>query len=330
MLTRAMGGPMTNETSCFVGIDVSKARLDIAIHGQTAGWEAENTDPGISGLVPRLQELGPTLIVLEATGGFELRLVAELAAAQLPVVVTNPRQVRNFARATGRLAKTDKLDAQMLAHFAAALQPVPRRLPTEQEEQLTALLTRRRQIVEMLTVEKNRLHTVRPAMRSDIEEHLAWLQAKLEKLNADIDQFVQGTPLWQEKDAILQSVPGVGRVTTRTLLAMLPELGTLNRQEIAALVGVAPVNRDSGKKQGKRRIFGGRAAVRSVLYMAALSATRSNPVIQKFYEHLIAQGKEKKVALTACMRKLLVILNAMLRSMKSWQADTAKPSSVTA
>ncbi len=319
MLTRAMGVIMPNETGCFIGIDVSKARLDVAIHGQPAGWEAENTDAGIRGLVQRLQELQPTLIVLEATGGFELRLVVELATAQLPVVVTNPRRVRNFARATGKLAKTDKLDAQMLAHFGAALQPLPRRLPSEQEEQLTALLTRRRQIIEMVTVEKNRLHTVRPSMRADIEEHLTWLEAKLEKLDADLDQFVQGTPLWQEKDAILQSVPGVGRVTTQTLLAMLPELGTLNRQEIAALVGVAPVNKDSGKKQGKRRIFGGRAAVRSVLYMAALAATRSNPVIEKFYQHLLAQGKEKKVALTACMRKLLVILNAMLRSMKSWQ-----------
>ncbi len=314
---------MTNASGTFIGIDVSKARLDVAVHGQAGAWAAENTDAGISALAQRVAELQPTLIIVEATGGFELRLVAELAAAQLAVVITNPRQVRNFARATGKLAKTDKLDAQMLAHFGAALQPLPRRLPTEQEEQLTALLTRRRQIVEMLTVEKNRLHTVRPSMRPDLEEHLAWLQAKLDKLDAEIDQFIQGTPLWQEKDAILQSAPGVGRVTTRTLLAMLPELGTLNRQEIAALVGVAPVNKDSGKKHGKRRIFGGRAAVRSVLYMATLSATRHNPVIKRFYEHLLAQGKEKKVALTACMRKLLVILSAMLRSMQPWQAGAA-------
>jgi transposase len=266
-----------------------------------------------------LNELHPTLIVLEATGGFELVLVAELAAAHLPVAVTNPRQVRNFARATGKLAKTDKLDAQVLAHLAATLRPTPRPLPSEHEEHLTALLTRRRQIVDMLTVEKNRLHTVRPTMRSDIEEHIAWLLAKLARLDEEIDRFIQATPLWKAKDALLQSAPGIGRITAGTLLAMLPELGRLNRQEIAALVGLAPVNKDSGKKRGKRRIFGGRASVRSVLFMATLSAKKYNPVIKKFYEHLLAQGKEKKVALTACMRKLLVILNAMLRSNQAWR-----------
>jgi transposase len=310
---------MATEAEIFVGSDVSKAHLDVAVHDQSLGWQADNTDIGIAELVKRLNSLHPTLIVLEATGGFEMVLVAELAAAPLPVVVTNPRCVRNFARSTGQLAKTDKLDAKMLAHFAAALRPEPRPLPSEQEDQLTALLTRRRQIVDMLTVEKNRWHTVRAAMRSDIEEHITWLTEKLAKLDADIDQFIQGSALWQEKAILLKSVPGVGRITASTLLAMLPELGTLNRQEIAALVGVAPVNKDSGRKHGKRRIFGGRATVRSVLYMAALSAKKHNPTIKKFYEHLLERGKEKKVALTACMRKLLVILNAMLRSKQLWR-----------
>jgi transposase len=314
---------MTDTAEIFVGIDVSKAQLDVAVHNQPSNWQADNTDTGIAELVKQLQAINPTLVVLEATGGFELHVVAELAAGKLPVVVTNPRRVRNFARSTGKLAKTDKLDAQMLAHFAAALRPEPRALPSEQEDHLTALLTRRRQIVDMLTVEKNRLHTVRATMRSDIEEHITWLTEKLAVLDADMDEFVQGSTLWQEKATLLKSVPGVGRITASTLLAMLPELGTLNRQQIAALVGVAPVNKDSGRKQGKRRIYGGRATVRSVLYMAALSAKKHNPKIKKFYEHLLKQGKEKKVALTACMRKLLVILNAMLRTQQSWQSEAA-------
>jgi transposase len=314
---------MTDTAGIFVGIDVSKAQLDVAVHNQPSSWQAANTDAGIADLVKRLQAMNPNLVVLEATGGFELHLVAELAAGKLPVVITNPRRVRSFARSTGKLAKTDKLDAKMLAHFAAALRPEPRPLPSEQEEQLTALLTRRRQIVDMLTVEKNRLHTARPTMQSDIEEHITWLTQKLDALDTEIDQFIQGSTLWQEKATLLKSVPGVGRITASTLLAMLPELGTLNRQEIAALVGVAPVNKDSGRKQGKRRIFGGRASVRSVLYMAALSAKKHNSKIKKFYEHLLKQGKEKKVALTACMRKLLVILNAMLRTKQAWQSEAA-------
>ncbi len=311
---------MTDLKETFIGIDVSKARLDVAVYEPAADWQFENSELGIARLIERLQSLQPTVIVLEATGGYELRLVTELAAAHLPVVVTNPRRVRNFARSTGKLAKTDKLDARMLAHYAAAIRPEPRPLPTEQEDQLTALLTRRRQIVDMLTVEKNRRHTVRVSMRADLDEHIAWLMDKLAKLDAEIDQFIQSSGLWSEKAAVLNSVPGVGRVTTSTLLAMLPELGTLNRQEIAALVGVAPLNRDSGKKTGRRHVYGGRAPVRSVLYMAALSARKHNPAICKFYEHLIQQGKEKKVALTACMRKLLVILNAMLRSKRAWSA----------
>lgn len=314
---------MAGEAGMFIGIDVSKTWLDVAVHEPALGWRTGNDDAGMAGLVQRLKDLQPDLVLLEATGGFELPLVAELRYAQLPTVVTNPRRVRDFARSTGRLAKTDKLDAQVLAHFAAAVRPQLREMPTEEEEQLTGLLTRRRQVVDMLTVEKNRLHTVRPALRGDLEEHIVWLEGKLAKLDRDIDQLIQASAIWKEKDALLQSTPGVGRVTARTLLAMLSELGSLNRQEIAALVGVAPVNKDSGRKRGKRRIFGGRAAVRSVLYMAALAAKRYNPKIKEFYERLIQHGKEKKVALVACMRKLLVILNAMIRSNQPWRMEKA-------
>lgn len=312
---------MAETAGIFIGIDVSKTWLDIAIHESEINWRAENDDPGIAGLVKRLKKMNPSLIVLEATGGYEMLLVAELSHAGLPMVVTNPRKVRAFARSTGQLAKTDKLDARLLAHFAAAIRPAVRAMPSEEEEELTGLMVRRRQLVDMLTVEKNRLHTVRPALRDDIKEHIAWLQDKLSKIDEEIDQFVRRTSLWKEKDTILRSVPGVGRVTTCTLLAMLPELGTLNRQEIAALVGVAPVNKDSGRKQGKRRVYGGRATVRSVLYMAALSAKKYNPIIRKFYEDLLRRGKEKKVALTACMRKLIVILNAMVRTNQPWRTE---------
>lgn len=310
---------MASTTEVFVGIDVSKDWLDIAVHDRATNFRIANTDPEIAKLIKRLKKMKPRLVVLEATGGFEKRLVAELAHGQVPVVVASPRRVRAFARSTGQLAKTDKLDAQMLARFAAQVQPEPRSLPSDLEEQLAGLLTRRRQLVDMLTVEKNRLPTVRTAMRAGIEEHIDWLKTKLIKLDEEIDNFVDGLPLMKDKDAILQSAPGVGRVTSSTLLAMLPELGQLNRQEIAALVGVAPVNKDSGKQRGHRRIFGGRATVRSVLYMAALSAKKHNPVIKQFYDRLLKNGKEKKVALTACMRKLLVILNAMIRSQQPWR-----------
>lgn len=314
---------MTEASAIFVGMDVSKAQLDVAVHDPASSWRAANTDPGIAELIQQLTALNPTLIVLEATGGFELPLVAALLHARLPTVVVNPRRVRDFARATGQLAKTDKLDAKVLAHLAAVLRPAPRALPSDEQEHLTARLTRRRQIVEMLTVEKNRLQTVRPALRSDVAEHIAWLNQKLEKLDDEINRFIQSSSLWQAQDAILRSVPGVGRVTASTLLGMLPELGTLNRQQIAALVGVAPLNKDSGNRRGKRRVYGGRAAVRSVLYMAALAASRCNPCIRQFYQHLLQHAKEKKVALTACMRKWLVILNAMLRAKQPWRSTMA-------
>ena len=314
---------MQKAVEIFVGIDVSKAWLDIAVHEREETSRVANDDTGIPDLVKRMKELDPALIVMEPTGGFEILAVAELSQAGLPVVVVNAKRIRDFARATGRLAKTDKLDAKVLAHFAAAIRPPVRELQSAEEEELTALLTRRRQLLEMLTVEKNRLVTVRAKMRTEIEAHIEWLTESVKGLDKEIEDFVEGTPIWKEKDAILQSVPGVGRVTSATILGMLPELGKLNRQEIAALVGVAPINKDSGRKQGRRRVFGGRADVRRVLYMAALSAKKFNPVIRKFYDRLIKQGKEKKVALTACMRKLLVILNVMMRTMEPWRTQVA-------
>jgi transposase len=307
----------------FVGIDISKAWLDVAVHEQEEMFRVSNEAAGIGSLLKRLKKQKPTLIVVEPTGGFEMLLVAELSQAGLPIAVVNAKRVRDFARATGQLAKTDKLDAKVLAHFAAAVRPAIRSLRSEEEQQLAALLTRRRQVLDMLTVEKNRLVTVRAKMRADIEAHIQWLSQNLKELDQEIEDFVKGTPIWKEKDALLQSVPGVGPVTSATLLGMLPELGQLNRQEIAALVGVAPVNKDSGRKQGKRRVYGGRAEVRSVLYMAALSAKKFNPVIRTFFARLIQHGKEKKVALTACMRKLIVILNAMLRTHQPWHSQAA-------
>ena len=314
---------MKKEVEIFVGIDVSKAWLDVAVHERKETYRFNNDEMGIASLRKVLKKLNPQLIVLEPTGGFEMLVVAELSQASLPVAVVNGKRVRDFAKATGQIAKTDKLDARVLAHFAAAIRPEVRKLRTEEEEQLTALLTRRRQILDMLTVEKNRLVTVRAQMRPALQDHIHWLSNNLKELDQEIEEFVKGSPLWKEKDGLLQSVPGVGPVTSATMLGMLPELGLLNRQEIAALVGVAPLNKDTGNKQGKRRIYGGRADVRSVLYMAALSAKKYNPFIRTFYERLIRHGKEKKVALTACMRKLLVILNAMVRTNQPWRSQTA-------
>jgi transposase len=314
---------MKKKVEIFVGIDVSKAWLDVAIHEHKETFRAGNDEIGIQELVKRLKKLKPRLIVLEPTGGFEMLVVAELSRAGLPIAVVNAKRVRDFAKATGQIAKTDKLDARVLAHFAAAVRPEVRSLHSEEEEQLTALLTRRRQVLDMLTVEKNRLVTVRAKMRPALEVHIHWLSNHLKELDQEIEDFIKSSPVWKEKDTLLQSVPGVGPVTSATMLGMLPELGLLNRQEIAALVGVAPVNKDSGRKQGKRRIFGGRGDVRSVLYMAALSAKKHNPFIRTFYQRLIQHGKEKKVALTACMRKLLVILNAMLRTNQLWRSQVA-------
>jgi transposase len=266
-----------------------------------------------------LEKLNPTLVVLEATGGIEMPVAATLAVAGIPIAVVNPRQVRDFARATGRLAKTDSIDAKVLALFAAAVRPQVRPLPDANEQELGDILSRRRQLVEMITAEKNRLRSARSkAVRTHIQAHITWLETELANIDSDLKRIIRESPVWREKDDLLKSVPGVGPVLSTTLLADLPELGTLNRRQIASLVGVAPFNRDSGKLRGKRMIWGGRAAVRTVLYMSTLVATRRNPVIRVFYQRLCAAGKAKKVALTACMRKLLTILNAMLKHGTPW------------
>lgn len=302
----------------FVGIDISKRQLDMAVWGQKDIWQHGNDEPGIREVVKQLTAMAPTLVVVEASGGWEMTLVAELTFAKLPVSVVNPTRVRNFAKATGQWAKTDKLDALMLARFAQAIRPEVRPLRSEQQAYLDALVTRRRQVVDMVTAEKNRRSTVHGLLSQRLEEHIVWLQAEIKSLEEEMSRFIQTNPVWQKKEALLQSVPGVGQVTSFTLLAELPELGTLNRQKIAALVGLAPFNSDSGPRRGKRRIFGGRAGVRGALYMAALVSTKFNPVIRAFYERLLARGKEKKVALAACMRKLLVILNAIIRDQQPW------------
>ena len=311
------------EHPVFVGIDVAKASLDVAVHPTTERWTLAYTEREVAGLLSRLAALAPALVVLEATGGLEGALVGALAAAGLPVVVVNPRQVRDFAKATGLLAKTDALDAAVLAHFAAAVRPTPRALPDAATQALAALVTRRRQLVAMLTAERNRLSSAPRALRAEIQAHITWLQRRLGRLDEDLHQAIRTSPAWRAQDDLLQSVPGVGPVLARTLLASLPELGHLDRKAIAALVGVAPLNRDSGTFRGRRRVWGGRAAVRAVLYMGTLVAVRHNPVLRAFYQRLRAAGKLPKVALTACMRKLLTILNAMLKQQTRWNPSYA-------
>jgi transposase len=309
----------TKNDEIFIGIDISKTQMDIAIWDSEETWEIQNDTEGWQELVEKAKELNPSLIVVEASGGIEQPIVAELYLEKLPVAIVNPTRVRNFARSTGQLAKTDKLDARLIAHFAQAVHPQVRPLRTAEQDHLNALVTRRRQVVQMLTAEKNRRSTTYSTLRKRLQQHINWLNAELEALDEEIEQYIQVNPSWRKNAALLRSVPGVGPVTASTLLAELPELGTRNRQQIAALVGVAPLNKDSGKMRGKRRVFGGRAPVRRALYMAALVATKVNPVIRSFYERLLAKGKEKKVALTACMRKLLVILNSMIRNQQSWR-----------
>lgn len=307
-----------NEKS-VIGIDVSKASFDVAVYPTGECWNSANDKADIAALSKRLQELAPQLIVLESTGGLELPLVSELAALSLPVVVVNPRQVRDFAKAVGKLAKTDSIDAHMLAKFGQAVKPEIRPLKDEQAQELTALLVRRRQVVDMLTSEKNRLQGVSSKrVRSDIVAHIKWLEKRLNDVDGDLRKFIEASPVWRVKDKILQSTPGVGPVLSLTLIANLPELGSLNRKQIAALVGVAPLNRDSGFFRGSRSVWGGRAHVRSVLYMGTLAAVRCNPALKAFHQRLIAAGKKPKVALTACMRKLLTILNAMVRDQNIW------------
>ncbi len=303
---------------CYIGIDVSKATLDVASLPNGESWTVTNDDLGLAELTPRLIALAPALIVLEATGGFEMLAAITLAKTGLPIAVVNPRQVRDFAKALGRLAKTDALDAGILAEFAQRVRPEPRPLPDEAAQLLDSLLTRRRQLVDMLTAEKNRLGFAHGPVKRDINRHIRWLEKRLADVDGDLQDAIAASPLYQAKADLLRSVPGVGPVTTLTLIATLPELGHLSRHQIAALVGVAPLNRDSGTLRGKRMVWGGRAPVRAVLYMAALVGIKHNPVLRQFYERLRAAGKPFKVAVTACMRKLLTILNAMLHQNRPW------------
>ena len=307
-------------TSSYVGIDVSKDWLDVAVLGEGREWQVDNNPEGIAKLVQQMQDVCPELIVVEATGGYQRAVVEALFHTGLPVAVVNPARVRQFARACGLLAKTDKLDARVLAVFGQRVQPKLYTGKSEAEKQLAALLVRRKQIEEMLKAEQNRLRTTSPSLRSSVEQVMVFLKEQKKCLDEQIQQFLQEQPAWQEQREILSSAPGVGMVTTATLLAELPELGKMDHKKIAALVGVAPMNYDTGKKRGYRKTKGGRTNVRSVLYMSTLVATRYNPVIQTQYQHLLKRGKEKKVALTACMRKFLTILNAMVRDRQPFRA----------
>lgn len=302
----------------FVGIDVSKAQLDVAIRPSGEKQSFANDKVGIKALVKWLAQIAPTLIVLEATGGYERQVMRAVVSADLPAVVVNPRQVRDFAKATGQLAKTDSIDAGVLAHFAEAVRPQLRPLPDAVTLELRALTARRRYILATIGAEKNRLEMTSKAVRKSIDAHIRWLEQDLERANNNLDQAIEQSPIWKENEDLLRSAKGIGPVTSRTLLAELPELGTLDRRQIAALVGVAPFNRDSGSLKGRRSIWGGRAPVRCALYMATLVATRRNPVIRDFYNRLIAKGKLFKVALVACMRKLLTILNSMIKHKSRW------------
>jgi transposase len=309
----------------FIGIDVSQASLDMAEHTGKERWSFPNDDAGISQVITLMKKPKPSLIVLEATGGIEMSLVSELIAASLPVVVINPRQIRDYARATGKLAKTDAIDALVIACFAATIRPEVRPLPGAEALELAAMIARRRQLNDMITMENNRLRTARKAVRSRIESHIAWLKTELKGINHDLERVVKQSPAWREKDELLRSVPGVGPATSFALIADLPELGKLDRKEISTLVGVAPLNRDSGTLRGRRTIWGGRRHVRSALFMAALASTRHNPVIRSFYLRLVASGKAKKAALVACMHKLLIILNSMVKNGTHWIYEAAKP-----
>ena len=311
---------MTQE-SIFAGIDVAKERLDLALRPSGTVRTVAYDAAGISDLVSELQSLEPSAVVLESTGGLELPLAAALAAESLPVVVVNPRQVRDFAKATGRLAKTDVLDAQVIAHFAEAVRPAIRPLPDSDTQELHSLNARRTQVVEMLVAEKNRPGRAGQAVSPRIRAHIEWLEQEMKDLDRGLRDMLRRSPVWREQDDLLRSVPGVGPQLSVALLADLPELGTLGRRQIAALVGVAPMNRGSGTMRGRRTVSGGRARVRAVLYMGALVASRHNPVICSFYQRLLAAGKPKKLALTACMRKLLTILNSMVKSGKRWNPN---------
>jgi len=303
-----------------VGIDVSKATLEVAIHGEGQSWTVDNTDEGLDGLIERLRALRPDHIVLEATGGYHRLCTARLGSAGLPVSAINPRQVREFARATGILAKTDRVDAKVLAHFAAAIEPEPRKLPDQQLQLLDELVLRRRQIVTSLVREKNRLAGAHAsAVKKSLREAIALYERLLKGIDQELDELISASPIWREQEDLLRTFKGVGPTSARSLIGELPEMGQLNHKRISALVGVAPFANDSGKRRGRRAIAGGRSQVRAVLYMVALTAIRANPVIKSFYQRLRTAGKPAKVAIVACMRKILIILNAMVRTNTRWQ-----------
>lgn len=310
-------------TPSYVGLDVAKAHLDLAVRPSGATHRVPHDERGLTALIAYLQPVAPTLVVLEATGGYEADVAAALALAGFAVAVVNPRQVRDFARATGRLAKTDALDAAVLAWFAEAVQPEPRPLPDAAHQALTALVVRRRQLVEMLTAERNRLPLAQGRIRRDVQTHIHFLEQRLKEANDDLQQLLRASPLWRTAEQLLRSVPGIGPASSAVLIAELPELGHLPTRPLAALVGIAPLNRDSGTRSGPRTIWGGRAGVRGALYMATLVATRHNPVIAAFYRRLLAAGKPRKVALIAAMHKLLTILNAIMRSQRPWTVEPA-------
>jgi transposase len=309
---------MSNE---YIGVDVSKGTLDVASHSGGQKWQFTNSEAGIGEFIAVLGSLSPDLVVMEATGGYEMPAAYALHRAGIPCAIVNPREVRDFARATKKLAKTDTLDAAVLAHFAAAIRPEPRPLSDEQTQELEAIITRRRQVIVMLTAEKNHLHTARKVVTGVIRAHIAYLEKELDQIDSDLRGRIEESPVRRDKYDLLQTTPGVGPNVSATLLIELPELGSLNRRQVAALVGVAPLNHDSGTMRGRRSPWGGRPQVRAALYMATLVATRYNPVIRQHYARLCATGKAKKVALVACMRKLLTILNSMLKHHVPWHFD---------
>lgn len=316
---------VTAAPQIFIGIDVSSERLDVAVcpTGETASFS--NDPAGAAELTNWATQRAPQLIVMEATGRYEMDAALALAASKLPVSIVNPRQVRDFAKATGLLAKTDQLDAQLLARFAEAVKPESRFVPDEARAELEALLVRRRQLIEMLVAERNRMKLARPGIRHGIADHISWLKKRVDETDVEMRRQIRGSPIWKQKEDLLRTVKGIGRVIATMLLARLPELGKLNRKQIAALVGVAPHARDSGQYRGRRTCWGGRADVRAALYMGALVSIRYQGEMRTFYERLVKAGKAKKVALVACIRKLLTIANAMIRDGKSWQPNRALP-----
>ena len=317
---------MSISTQHYVGIDVSKEQLDVFSLFDSTTSQYANTPTGISALVNPVKTIAHGVVIVEATGGFEMARVPALAAVGVAVIVVNPRQVRDFAKASGRLAKTDKLDAHVIACFGEAIKPEPRPLKDSQTLVLSALISRRQPLMDILIAEQNRLPRAAQPLQAQLKTHIDWLKKSLKDRDRDRDQLLKRSPLWRAKVDLLRSAPGIGPITSASLIADLPELGPLNRHEIAALIGVAPFNRDSGRKRGRRSIWGGRAPVRNTLYMATLTATRCNPMIKPFYQKLIQAGKPHKVAMTACMRKFIVILNTMLKIQTAWQCPVSETS----